>query len=181
MNNIISTNIFRVPKLDAKLLSVSALLLAMDVILYRISIGPAFAPVTFGFISMALMGYLYGPVWAGILEMISNVICFTVFGSGTFQIAFLIGAFLGGFINVLFLYQKKINVFSVILSQLIIMIPISLLLNSWLMSILFNANFQAIFWSRLFRNLALIPIQIIIIMVVFTALEKRGLFKTFKL
>ena len=113
--------------------------------------------------------------------MISNVICFTVFGSGTFQIAFLIGAFLGGFINGLFLYQKKINVFSVILSQLIIMIPISLLLNSWLMSILFNANFQAIFWSRLFRNLALIPIQIIIIMVVFTALEKRGLFKTFKL
>ena len=78
-------------------------------------------------------------------------------------------------------YTKKINVFSVILSQLIIMIPISLLLNSWLMSILFNANFQAIFWSRLFRNLALIPIQIIIIMVVFTALEKRGLFKTFKL
>lgn len=178
MKQIISKNIFTIPKLDAKLISVSALLLAMDVILYKISIGPAFAPVTFGFISMALMGYLYGPIWAGVLEMISNIICFTIFGSGTFQIAFLIGAFLGGFINGVFLYRKNINIFSVIISQLIIMIPISLILNSWLMSILFNANFQAIFWSRLFRNLALIPIQIIIIMVVFKAFEKRGLLKT---
>lgn len=181
MNNIISKNIFQVPKLDAKLLSVSALLLAMDVMLYKISIGPAFAPVTFGFISMALMGYIYGPIWAGVLEMISNIICFTVFGSGTFQIAFLISAFLGGFINGVFLYHKKTNVVSVILTQLLIMIPISLYLNSWFMSMLFNTNFQVIFWNRLFRNLALIPIQIIIIMVLFTNLEKRGLFKTLKL
>lgn len=181
MNHIISKNIFQVPKLDAKLISVSALLLAMDVIFYKISIGPAFAPVTFGFISMALMGYIYGPIWGGVLEMISNILCFTVFGSGSFQIAFLIAAFLGGFINGVFLYRKKVNVFSVILAQLIIMIPISLLLNSWLMSILFNTNFQVIFWNRLFRNIALIPIQIIIIMIIFTALEKRRVFKSLKL
>lgn len=179
MTNIISKHVFKVQRLDAKLLSVSALLLAIDVILYKISIGPAFAPITFGFISMALMGYLYGPIWAGVLEMISNIICFTIFGSGTFQIAFLLAAFLGGFINGLFLYHKKVSVFSVILSQFIIMIPISLLLNSWLLSILFNSSFQAIFWSRLFRNLILFPIQIIIIVIVFRALEKRGIFNTF--
>lgn len=104
MNTLIAKDVFRLPEMNARLLSTSALLLALDVILYKIAIGPAYFQVTFGFLSMALMGYLYGPIWAGLLETLSNTLNFTIFGSGTFQVAFLITAFLGGFINGLFLY-----------------------------------------------------------------------------
>ncbi len=144
MNNLIVKHVFKIPTFNTRLISTSALLLAMDVILYKIAIGPAYFQITFVFLSMALMGYLYGPVWAGILEMMSNTLNFTIFGSGAFQIAFLLTAFLGGVIDGLFLYNKKINLPSVIITQLLIMIPISLFINSWLISFLFGTDFKVI-------------------------------------
>lgn len=177
LNTLIAKDVFRLPEMNARLLSTSALLLALDVILYKIAIGPAYFQVTFGFLSMALMGYLYGPIWAGLLETLSNTLNFTIFGSGTFQVAFLITAFLGGFINGLFLYHKKINLLSVIAAQLLIMIPVSLFINSWLMSVLFGADFKVIFLGRLIRNMIQIPIQITVVYSFIKALEARKVFK----
>ncbi len=177
LNTLIAKDVFRLPEMNARLLSTSALLLALDVILYKIAIGPAYFQVTFGFLSMALMGYLYGPIWAGLLEMLSNTLNFTIFGSGTFQVAFLITAFLGGFINGLFLYHKKINLLSVIAAQLLIMIPVSLFINSWLMSVLFGADFKVIFLGRVIRNMIQIPIQITVVYSFIKALEARKVFK----
>ncbi|EGP5370387.1 folate family ECF transporter S component [Enterococcus faecium] len=177
MNTLIAKDVFRLPEMNARLLSTSALLLALDVILYKIAIGPAYFQVTFGFLSMALMGYLYGPIWAGLLETLSNTLNFTIFGSGTFQVAFLITAFLGGFINGLFLYHKKINLLSVIAAQLLIMIPVSLFINSWLMSVLFGADFKVIFLGRVIRNMIQNPIQITVVYSFIKALEARKVFK----
>lgn len=177
LNTLIAKDVFRLPEMNARLLSTSALLLALDVILYKIAIGPAYFQVTFGFLSMALMGYLYGPIWAGLLETLSNTLNFTIFGSGTFQVAFLITASLGGFINGLFLYHKKINLLSVIAAQLLIMIPVSLFINSWLMSVLFGADFKVIFLGRVIRNMIQIPIQITVVYSFIKALEARKVFK----
>ncbi|HGF7617982.1 TPA: folate family ECF transporter S component [Enterococcus faecium] len=177
MNTLIAKDVFRLPEMNARLLSTSALLLALDVILYKIAIGPAYFQITFGFLSMALMGYLYGPIWAGLLEMLSNTLNFTIFGSGKFQAAFLITAFLGGFINGLFLYHKKINLPSVIAAQLLIMIPVSLFINSWLMSVLFGADFKVIFLGRVIRNMIQIPIQIMVVYSFIKTLEARKVFK----
>ncbi len=177
LNTLIAKDVFRLPEMNARLLSTSALLLGLDVILYKIAIGPAYFQVTFGFLSMALMGYLYGPIWAGLLETLSNTLNFTIFGSGTFQVAFLITAFLGGFINGLFLYHKKINLLSVIAAQLLIMIPVSLFINSWLMSVLFGADFKVIFLGRVIRNMIQIPIQVTVVYSFIKALEARKVFK----
>ena len=177
LNTLIAKDVFRLPEMNARLLSTSALLLGLDVILYKIAIGPAYFQVTFGFLSMALMGYLYGPIWAGLLEMLSNTLNFTIFGSDTFQAAFLITAFLGGFINGLFLYHKKINLLSVIAAQLLIMIPVSLFINSWLMSVLFGADFKVIFLGRVIRNMIQIPIQVTVVYSFIKALEARKVFK----
>lgn len=107
MNTLIAKDVFRLPEMNARLLSTSALLLALDVILYKIAIGPAYFQITFGFLSMALIGYLYGPIWAGLLEMLSNTLNFTIFGSGTFQAAFLITAFLGDLLMAYFYIIKR--------------------------------------------------------------------------
>ncbi|MGK0550622.1 folate family ECF transporter S component [Enterococcus faecalis] len=177
MKTLIAKNVFKLPTINTRLISTSALLLAMDVILYKIAIGPANFQITFGFLSMALMGYLFGPWWAGMLEMVSNILNFTIFGSGTFQVAFLLTAFLGGFIDGLFLYNKKVNLLSVIVTQLLIMIPVSLFINSWLMAILFGADLKVILLGRIIRNLIQIPIQIAGIFYFIRALELRKVFK----
>ncbi|HAR0640663.1 ECF transporter S component, partial [Enterococcus faecium] len=48
MNTLIAKDVFRLPEMNARLLSTSALLLALDVILYKIAIGPAYFQITFG-------------------------------------------------------------------------------------------------------------------------------------
>ena len=138
LNTLIAKDVFRLPEMNARLLSTSALLLGLDVILYKIAIGPAYFQVTFGFLSMALMGYLYGPI---------------------------------------FLYHKKINLLSVIAAQLLIMIPVSLFINSWLMSVLFGADFKVIFLGRVIRNMIQIPIQVTVVYSFIKALEARKMFK----
>ena len=35
---------------------------------------------------MTCIGYLYGPIWGGLLEMISDILSFTILGSARFVI-----------------------------------------------------------------------------------------------
>lgn len=69
-------------------LTTSAFLLALDVILYKIAIGPAYFQLSFGFLSMACIGYLYGPIWGGLLEMISDILSFTILVPARFRLPF---------------------------------------------------------------------------------------------
>ncbi|HGF8002582.1 TPA: hypothetical protein QFQ22_002648, partial [Enterococcus faecium] len=74
-------------------------------------------------------------------------------------------------------YHKKINLLSVIAAQLLIMIPVSLFINSWLMSVLFGADFKVIFLGRVIRNMIQIPIQVTVVYSFIKALEARKVFK----
>lgn len=173
MSKLIAKNVFQLPKMNLLVLTTSAFLLALDVILYKIAIGPAYFQLSFGFLSMACIGYLYGPIWGGLLEMISDILSFTIFGSGAFQIAFLLTAFLGGFIDGLFLYRKSVNWLSVVMTQILVMIFVSLMMDSWLISVLFGTNFKVLLLGRLARVIIQIPLQVIAIFYFIKALEKR--------
>ncbi|YAB13477.1 folate family ECF transporter S component [Lactiplantibacillus plantarum] len=176
MSKLIAKNVFQLPKMNLLVLTTSAFLLALDVILYKIAIGPAYFQLSFGFLSMACIGYLYGPIWGGLLEMISDILSFTIFGSGAFQIAFLLTAFLGGFIDGLFLYRKSVNWLSVVMTQILVMIFVSLMMDSWLISVLFGTNFKVLLLGRLARVIIQIPLQVIAIFYFIKALEKRHVF-----
>lgn len=181
MSKLIAKNVFQLPKMNLLLLTTSAFLLALDVIFYKIAIGPAYFQVSFGFLSMACIGYIYGPIWGGLLEVISDVLNFTIFGSGAFQVAFLLTAFLGGFIDGLFLYRKSVNWLSVIMTQVLVMLFVSLIMDSWLISILFGTNFKVLLLVRLVRVLIQIPLQVIAIFYFIKALEKRHVFDRIRL
>ncbi|KYK03781.1 hypothetical protein Lpl43_09900 [Lactiplantibacillus plantarum] len=181
MSKLIAKNVFQLPKMNLLVLTTSAFLLALDVILYKIAIGPAYFQLSFGFLSMACIGYLYGPIWGGLLEMISDILSFTIFGSGVFQIAFLLTAFLGGFIDGLFLYRKSVNWLSVVMTQILVMIFVSLMMDSWLISVLFGTNFKVLLLGRLARVIIQIPLQVIAIFYFIKALEKRHVFDRMRL
>ncbi len=50
MSKLIAKNVFQLPKMNLLLLTTSAFLLALDVIFYKIAIGPAYFQVSFGFL-----------------------------------------------------------------------------------------------------------------------------------
>lgn len=49
MSKLIAKNVFQLPKMNLLVLTTSAFLLALDVILYKIAIGPAYFQLSFGF------------------------------------------------------------------------------------------------------------------------------------
>lgn len=71
------------PKFDTKRMALAAMLIALQIILEKLSIGdPAVLKIGLGFIATALIGFLLGP-WIGALSMIINdLISNTLLSSG---------------------------------------------------------------------------------------------------
>lgn len=99
------------PKFDTKRMALAAMLIALQIILEKLSIGdPAVLKIGLGFIATALIGFLLGP-WIGALSMIINdLISNTLLSSGAmFFPGFTLSAAISGIIAGMFLYQQQIN------------------------------------------------------------------------
>ncbi|MFT8457981.1 MAG: folate family ECF transporter S component [Liquorilactobacillus ghanensis] len=162
------------PRLTVSVLTLSAMLLAVDVVFYKIAFGPSYVGFNLGFISTALMGYFLGPWLAGGLEMASDVIG-TLLGGGTFAFPFLITAFLGGMVYGMFLHKKEPGIWSIIITNLLLLLPISLLIDTWLVHITYHVAWNVLFWSRLGRNAIDFVIQTILLYVILKAIDRTGL------
>lgn len=170
-NTLIS---WKSPKMTVQVLTLSALLLAMDVVFYKLAFGPVYIDFNLGFISTALIGYFLGPWLAGGLEMASDIIG-TFLGGGTFAFPFLLTAFLGGMIYGMFLHKKQPSIWAIIVVNLLILIPISLFIDSWLINVTYHVAWKVLFWTRLGRNLIDFAIQTPLLYVVIKAIDRTHL------
>ncbi|AUJ31887.1 MAG: folate family ECF transporter S component [Liquorilactobacillus nagelii] len=175
-NNFVSLHS---PKLSVNVLTLSAILLALDVVFYKLAFGPAYIDFNLGFISTALMGYFLGPWLTAGLEMASDIIG-TLLGGGTFAFPFLITAFLGGMVYGMFLHKSHPKVWSIILLNFLILFPISLVIDTWLIHVTYHVAWGLLFWSRLGRNTIDFVIQTILLVLVLQAIERTGLRKRFE-
>ena len=72
---------------------------ALTVLLsYIFAIHTTFIHITFGFLSTAIFGILYGPMAAGIMAAIACFIGMSLFGQGVFFPGFIISEFLVGYV-----------------------------------------------------------------------------------
>ncbi len=69
-----------IKKIDLQGLVTLALLVAMNVVLQKISFGPATVKVGLGFIGSALLAYYFGPFWGGVGAVLSDLLKSAVFG-----------------------------------------------------------------------------------------------------
>ena len=77
------------PKLDVRTITLSALLVAIQIVLNKISIGdPAIFKIGIGFLGTALIGYLTGPWLGGVILVLVDIISNTVFSSGGVYLPF---------------------------------------------------------------------------------------------
>ena len=99
------------PKLDVRTVTMSALLIAIQIVLNKISIGdPAILKIGIGFLGTALIGYLTGPWLGGVILVLVDIISNTVFSSGGgFFPGFTFSAFISGIIAGAFLYHQKVT------------------------------------------------------------------------
>ena len=114
------------------------------------------------FLAVSLMGMLYGPVMAGIGAGITDVLSAVIHPTGPFFPGFTLTALLGGLIYGCLLYEEKISVKRLIGCKLLINVFLNLLLNSLWLKLLYGSAFFAMLPMRAFKNLALLPLEVLL-------------------
>ena len=95
-------------KSNTKRLVVLAFLIALEIILTRFcSIQTPIVRIGFGFLPVAMMGILYGPIWAGIGYAIGDLLGMLIFPSAAYFPGFTLTAFLTGMIFGFFLKGER--------------------------------------------------------------------------
>ncbi|WP_265488742.1 folate family ECF transporter S component [Lactobacillus sp. PV034] len=159
--------------LTLKKMVLLAVLVAINIILQKISFGPAYLKVGLGFLGLTILGYYFGPFWGGIGAGISDLAMASIFGvEGGFFPGFTISAIISGVIYGFFFYQKPIKIWRIIVASLLVTIIVNLCLNTYWLHVLYGLNLRAAFLQRVLKELITPWIQMIVIYLVLKALQR---------
>lgn len=154
-------------KFNVKRLVQISLLIALQIILTRFcSIQTPIVRIGFGFLPVAMIAIMYGPIWAGVSNGIADIIGVVLFPTGAFFPGFTLTAILAGIIYGVFLYNKPITWTRIIGAVLVIDIVLNLGLDTYWLSILMGKGFIALLPTRILKEVILIPLKIIMIGVI---------------
>ncbi len=146
-----------------KLVEIS-LLIALEIILTRFcSINTAILRIGFGFLPIAIIGMMYGPLSAGIAYAIGDVLGMMIFPSGSYFPGFTLTAVLTGVVYGVFLYKKPKSWFRIAMAVGVVCIALNLGLDTLWLSILMGQGYVALLPTRIFKALVMIPVQTVLI------------------
>ena len=150
-----------------KFICFAAILIATEIVLNRfLSINTAGLKIGFSFVPIVIAAILFGPVKAGIIYCIADIVGAILFPIGPYFPGFSVCAFLMGMVYGVFLYKKeKVGFFKNILPPVIINnVVLGLLVNTLWVSILYGSKtYWGWFIYRLPEYAVLIPVSAILI------------------
>jgi ECF transporter S component (folate family) len=136
------------------------LFIALEIILTRfLSINTPFLRIGFGFLPVAMLGIMYGPIWAGIAYAAGDVLGILIFPSGAFFPGFTLSAALTGIVYGLILYNKPITWKSSLIAASIVCIGINLFMDTYWLYILMDRAVIAMIPARIIKSVIMICIQ----------------------
>ena len=148
-------------------LVVMAFLIALEIILTRfLSINTPIVRIGFGFLPVAIMGILYGPLWAAAAYALGDILGMLVFPTGPYFPGFTVSAFLVGLTYGLLLHRKPITWKRALIAATIVVLGINLCLDTLWLSILMGNGVIALLPARIIKAVVMLPVQAVIITVV---------------
>ncbi len=155
-------------------LVVMAFLIALEIILTRfLSINTPILRIGFGFLPVARIALMYGPVWAGVSYATGDVLGMMIFPTGAYFPGFTLTAFLTGITFGIFLHDRDITWKTVLPASLIITLGLNLCLDTLWLKILMGQGFFALLPTRILKCAVMLPIQVILIPVIWNGIFKR--------
>ena len=152
-------------KIDTRRLATVAVLIAIEVVLSRFcSIQTPIVKIGFGFIPMAVVAILYGPLWAGVAYGVSDFLGATLFPIGPYFPGFTLTSMLTGVLFGLLLHKKQEGVWPAVVAATLNNLVLGLLLNSYWLSILWGNAFIALLPTRIVQCAVMIPLQAVAIL-----------------
>ncbi len=143
-----------------------AMMIALEIVLHRfLAYSTAVVQIHLGFLPIAAVAMLYGPIWSGVAWAIADFIGITLFptGGGGFFPGFTLSLFLCGVVFGLFLYGGKRSFWSVLAAVLINAVCFSLLLDTFWLKVYWGYGFLAMLPTRLIKVAVMVPIQLLLI------------------
>jgi ECF transporter S component (folate family) len=174
---------FSGPRFTTKNMTLAAMLVALQVILKKLSIGdPAVLKFGFGFIATALIGYCLGPWIGGWTMVVTDIISNTILSSGSmFFPGFTFSAFVSGVIAGMFLYKQTISwqrIFIYQFCQILISNVLFTTLWLYLMSMSSSSTgrtFMALLLVRLPKEVITWPLEAIIVLILLRQVSRLNL------
>lgn len=147
-----------------------AMLTALNLILNttRIVVS-SFLEISFVFLSLAAAGFMYGPVMAGIIGAVADVIGFFIAPNGAFFPGFTISAFLEGFLYGMIFYKKKITFKRVIAASVLRTIIFSFILTPLWLNIMYGSALMSS--ARALKAVVCFPVDTALLFIVMKAVE----------
>lgn len=143
-----------------------ALKLVLDLLNLRITLSQDLR-ITFGFLAMAMIGMLFGPVVGMIAGLAGDVLGYLVNqGGGAYFPGFAVTAVLGGLVWGICLYKTSFKWWKFLISKGIINIFLNIGLNTLWLYIMYGPSVLATFPLRVFKNTAILPIEVIMVIAV---------------
>ena len=139
----------------------------------KIPIGPDLT-VTFGFVVNALGSMIYGPIMAAVTSAVSDILGAIIFPSGAFFFPFTLVEVLGGVLFALFYYRAQITTVRVVWGRFAVTAICNLILNPialyYYNTFLMGKSYAIFSLPRIIKNLALFPVQSLILVLFFNAM-----------
>ena len=166
-------------KFNTKKIVLLALLVALNIVLSRIvpAINAWNMKISLTFITMVIAGNIYGPIYSVLVGALGDFIGSLLFPIGAYNPLFTITAALSGLVFGIF-YEKNMETKHAAIECLINNICVTLLLNSWFISITYNTSFTALLATRSIQALVMFVVQMLLIIVLKPAVTRlRNSFK----
>ena len=150
-----------------------AFFIALEVILTRfLSIQTDFLRIGFGFLPVACVGILFGPLWAGAAYAVGDVLGMLIFPSGSYFPGFTLSAFLIGCIYGFFLYKKESSFRRILVPVLLVCMGVNLFVDTLWLNILYGQAYLALLPLRVIKCVVMVPIQLVLIKLVWEKVLK---------
>ena len=151
-----------------------AMFIALNLILnfWRIVIS-SFLEISFAFLALAAAGALYGPVMAGIIGAIADILGFIIRPSGTgFFLGFTLNDFVAGFIFGMFFYKKKASLKRTICAVAVYTVAIEIILTPIWLNIMYGSVLMSS--ARIIKAAVSFPVNTVLLYTVLKTVEKIG-------
>jgi ECF transporter S component (folate family) len=140
-------------------------MVAMDIVLTRyLSIETPLLRISFGFVPIAFVAMKYGWLTAGLAATIANLIGVWLGPFGFFP-GFTLTAFLTGAVYGFVLHKNPGKPLNIVIAAAIVTIVLNLGLDTIWIMIIQDAQFQELFWARIWRTAIMLPLQIVFIFI----------------
>ncbi len=161
-------------KITTEILVVTGFMIALSVVLSKlISINISFLRVGFGFLPIAVLAIMYGPVIAAIGYGVADLLGAWLLPTGTFFPGFTVSAVLTGLIFGWILYKKEVTFMRALIASAIVCLAVNLLLNTWWLTFLIGKGFKVLLASRAVKEIVAIPVMAVLIVAIDKYVLKR--------